>query len=263
MSWHGRPFAFRVRVDVEHVEAQKYIGDYRLTRVAVTNLLDMLAELDIHLTFAVLGITAEMFPNLIADIVDGGHEVYGHGMFHRDAFAGRSLADQRHELRRMRDSIHGACGVEVGGLGCPHHGSADENTLRAAAELGITFVESRFRAAGTPFPQWRDVAGCDLRVVVPGAEGRGASDYTDRRPDWADAHEEAFSPEGAREKWRANIDRAERNGHMATLVIHPWMLVINAGEIQVVKDVIRHAKDRGAWFATVAGLIEMASAAAR
>ena len=166
MSWHGRPFAFRVRVDVEHVEAQKYIGDYRLTRVAVTNLLDMLAEMDVHLTFAVLGITAEMFPNLIADIVDAGHEVYGHGMFHREAFAGRSLADQRHELRRMRDSIHGACGVEVDGLACPHHGSADENTLRAAVELDITFVESRFRAAGSPSPQWRDVEGGDARGLV-------------------------------------------------------------------------------------------------
>ncbi|MBT3269756.1 polysaccharide deacetylase family protein [Candidatus Poribacteria bacterium] len=258
MSWHGRPFAFRVRVDVEHVEAQKYIGDYRLTRVAVTNLLDMLAEMDVHLTFAVLGITAEMFPNLIADIVDAGHEVYGHGMFHREAFAGRSLADQRHELRRMRDSIHGACGVEVDGLACPHHGSADENTLRAAVELDITFVESRFRAAGSPSPQWRDVEGGDARVVVPGADARGASDYTDRRPDWADAHEEAFSPEGAREKWLANVDWAEKHGRMASLVIHPWMLVINAGEIQVVKDVIRHAKGRGAWFATIAGLIDMA-----
>jgi hypothetical protein len=37
------------------------------------------------------------------------------------------------------------------------------------------------------------------------------------------------------------------------------MLAINAGEVQVVKDVLRYARGRGAWFATVAGLIDMAS----
>ena len=259
MTWHGHRFAFRVRVDVEHVEAQRYIGDYRLTRVAVSNLLDTLAEVDVTVSFAVLGITAELYPNLIADIVGRGHEVYGHGMFHREAFAGRTLADQRHEVDRMRSSIHRACGVQVDGLACPHHGSADENTLRAAAEGGLTFVGSRHRAEGSASPRWRDIAGTDLRVVVPGADGRGASDYTDRRPDWAGAHEEVFSPDGARDKWIANIDWAEEHGRMTTLVIHPWMLAINAGEVQVVKDVLRYARGRGAWFATVAGLIDMAS----
>ena len=65
MDWQGHSFAFKLRVDVEHVEAQRYIGDYRLTRVSVTNLLDLLAELEVHLSFCVLGITAELFPNLI------------------------------------------------------------------------------------------------------------------------------------------------------------------------------------------------------
>ena len=62
----------------------------------------------------------------------------------------------------------------------------------------------------------------------------GASDYTDRRPYWAMVHEEAFSPEGARQKWMANIDWAKENGRMAGLVVHPWMLMINPGEVKVV-----------------------------
>lgn len=45
---------------------------------------------------------------------------------------------------------------------------------------------------------------------------------------------------------------------MAGVVIHPWMLMINPGEVQVVKDVIRYAVDQGAWLATVDGLIELA-----
>ena len=47
MDWHGHSFAFKLRIDVEHVEAQRYTGDYRLTKVAVVNLLDLLAELDV------------------------------------------------------------------------------------------------------------------------------------------------------------------------------------------------------------------------
>ena len=125
MQGHGHGFAYKMRVDVEHVESQRYIGDYRLTKVSVVNLLDLLAELDVKLSFCVLGITAELFPNLIGDIVDAGHEVYGHGMYHEPAFAGRPYGEQRHEMKRMREAIEGACGVQVKGIGCPHHGMAD------------------------------------------------------------------------------------------------------------------------------------------
>ena len=194
MDWYGHPFAFKVRVDVEHVEAQRYIGDFRLTKVSVVNLLDLLDEIEVKLSFCVLGVTAEFYPNLIAEIVEAGHEVYGHGMYHEPAFSGRPPAEQRHEMRRMRDSIENACGVKVRGIGVPHHGMADENTLRAAAEMGIEYVESRFRAKGAVLPSWRRIEGTDLKVLIPGDQHRGASDYTDRRPYWAKVHEEAFSP---------------------------------------------------------------------
>jgi len=258
VDWHGHEFAFRLRVDVEHVESERYIGDYRLERVSVVNMLDMFAELGVHVSFCVLGVTAELYPNLIADIVDAGHEVYGHGMYHEPAFKGRPYREQRHEMLRMRESIADACGVEVQGIGCPHHGMADEDTLRAAADVDITYVESRIRDTDSPAPVWRSIEGSDNRVLVPGGKGRGDSDYTDRRPYWAELHEEAFSPTGARKKWMALIDWAETNGQMAGLVVHPWMLMINAGEVQVVKDVLTYAKERGAWFATVSGLIDLA-----
>lgn len=257
VDWHGHAFAFRLRVDVEHVEAERYIGDYRLERVSVVNMLDTFAELGVSVSFCVLGITAELWPNLIRDIVDAGHEVYGHGMYHEPAFQGRPFREQRHEMRRMRASIEDACGVAVEGIGCPHHGMADENTLLAAAETGITYVESRIRGTDSPIPVWRDIEGSDRTVLVPGGVGRGASDYTDRRPYWAELHEEAFSSTGARAKWTAMIDEAKKDGTMAGLVVHPWMLMINPGEVQVVKEVIRYAVDEGAWMATVGGLIRL------
>jgi peptidoglycan/xylan/chitin deacetylase (PgdA/CDA1 family) len=260
MDWYGHTFAFKLRVDVEHVESQRYIGDFRLTKVSVVNLLDMLDEMDVKLSFAVLGITAELYPNLIADVVERGHEVFGHGMYHEPAFSGRPYAEQRHEIRRMQDAIEAACGVKVHGLACPHHGMADENTLRVAAELGIEYIESKFGAEDSVLPQWRAIEGTDLRILVPGRLNRGGSDYTDRRPYWALKHEEVFSPTDARAIWKANVDWAKANGRMCGFVFHPWMLMINAGEIQVVKDLIRYARDQGAWMANVEGLIEMAKA---
>ncbi|MBE81531.1 polysaccharide deacetylase family protein [bacterium] len=259
VDWHGHSFAFRLRVDVEHVEAERYIGDYRLERVSVINMLDMFAELDVQVSFCVLGVTAELWPNLIQDIVDAGHEVYGHGMYHEHTFKGRPYREQRHEMLRMRESIADACGVEVQGIGCPHHGMADEDTLRAAVDVGITYVESRIRAEDSAIPAWRSIAGADKMVLVPGGQGKGASDYTDRRPYWAELHEEAFSPTGARKMWMRLIDWAKKNQQMAALVVHPWMLMINPGEVQVVRDVLAYARDQGAWFAKVGGLIDLAS----
>lgn len=258
MNWFGHPFAFKIRFDVEHVEDQKYLGDFRLTKVSVVNLLDMLAEMDVSMSFCVLGITAELYPELVSDMVEAGHEVYGHGMYHQSALEGRPLSEQRHEMRRMRDAIENASGVKVQGLGCPHHGLADENTLRAAAEVGIKYVESKFFATNSVLPKWKEIEGTNLKVLVPGDQNRGASDYTDRRFYWASVHEEAFSPEGARQKWMANIDWAKEQGLMTSLVVHPWMLMINPGEVQVVKDVINYARGQGAWLATVEGLIELA-----
>ena len=37
-----------------------------------------------------------------------------------------------------------------------------------------------------------------------------------------------------------------------------WVRAINAGEVQVGKDLLRYAKEEGAWVATVAGRIDLA-----
>ena len=121
-------------------------------------------------------------------------------------------------------------------IGCPHHGMADENTSRAAAEMGITYVESRFRATDTIVPNGvrsrRRICGC----WCPADSPMGPRLYRSPPLYWAAASEEAFSPTNARQKWIDNLDWAKRNGLMAGLVIHPWMLVVNPGEVQVVKD---------------------------
>ena len=45
------------------------------------------------LSLCVLGVTAELYPNMVSHIVEAGHEVYGHGMYHEPALAGRPFAE--------------------------------------------------------------------------------------------------------------------------------------------------------------------------
>ena len=259
MNWKGHPFAFLLRVDVEHVEAQKYTGDSRMTKVAVTNLLDLFAEIGTRHSFALLGITAEFYPNLAKDIATD-HGIFGHGMYHEPALSGRSLQDLRHEMRRMKDAIANACGVDIRGIAVPHHGMADENTLRAAAEIGLEYINSRIQAENSDLPRFHQIEGTDMKILVSGDRRRGASDYSARRRTWAEIHEEAFCPDVATRKWQAMIDWAKDNGRMCTLVVHPWMTMINAGEIKVIKDVITYARDQGAWMGTFDQLADLALA---
>jgi peptidoglycan/xylan/chitin deacetylase (PgdA/CDA1 family) len=258
MDWYGHSFAFKIRVDVEHVESQRYIGDFRLEKVSMVNWLDTLDEMNVKLSFCVLGITGELYPDVISDVAARGHEVYGHGMYHEPGFQGRPYREQRHEMLRMKQSLEQAIGKPVRGVGIPHHGLADENTLRAAAEVGLEYAEGRIRAKGAVLPQWHKIEGTDLKILVPGDQGRGFTDECDRRPYWALKHEEAFNPPGALKKWKVGIDWAKQNGGMASLVIHPWMLMVNPGELKVAKEVIRYAVDQGAWMVTVEGLIGLA-----
>ena len=51
-------------------------------RVAVPRILQILERQDIQATFFVPGFTAECYPDVVAPIVDGGHEIGHHGYLH-------------------------------------------------------------------------------------------------------------------------------------------------------------------------------------
>ena len=46
MNWNGKPFAFFLRIDVEHQEAYNYCGDWRVTPVGTRLLLDVFDEME-------------------------------------------------------------------------------------------------------------------------------------------------------------------------------------------------------------------------
>ena len=251
-GWNDHAFGFVLRVDVEHREAERYTGDPRVERVATIALLDQLAQQDVRATCAVLGITAEHYPDIVRRVAEAGHEIAGHSMFHEPAYSAMSLADQRWDHRRTRAAIHEACGVTVAGIAAHYHGLVNDDTYRAAAVEGFTYLIGK-EPSGLP----EDTCGlapyrppdCDRTIIARGGQRVGATDWSARRREWPWI-EEPWSAGGARELWRRGVDRAAQTGALFSLVIHPWMLHINEGEWAVVRDTIAHARDQGAWMVT-------------
>lgn len=255
VNWSGHRFAFLVRADVEHTEAQKYTGDPRTERVAVCTLLDALDEIGARQSFAVVGSTAELYPDLVREIASR-HAVLGHSMDHELPYQGMPLDRQQRDVRRLRAAIEDACGVRIRGLACPFRGMADENTLRAALDDGLEYVLSRLSVAQSKLPRLAGLEGHDRPILVPGGGALTIGDWTDRRRDWP-WNDDVFCSGTAARRWTSAIDTAREEGRMCTLVVHPWMLHTNEHELQVLKQVIAYARERGAWMPTYDDLADL------
>ncbi len=180
VDWQEHEFAFLLRVEVEHTEAQKYAGDYRLLRVGVETLLELFDDLETHHSFAIVGTTAELYPDLV-DAIAQRHALVGHSLTHAVPYQGMPFERQRRDLRHMRRVIHEASGINVRGVACPFKGLADEHTIRAALEEGLAYVASRLTVANSKVPKMVGIEGSDLPIVVPGAAVIESSDWSDRR----------------------------------------------------------------------------------
>ena len=78
----------------------------------VDRILAMLDECGVKGSFFVQGRVAETFPNLVASLVDEGHEVQAHGYSHRSLSA-MSRAELRDELERAKKTVEDAAGTPV------------------------------------------------------------------------------------------------------------------------------------------------------
>ena len=102
--------------------------------VYTATLLDTLATYNVPATFFVLGKSAKIQPNTIADIVAGGHELGNHTWDHKDL---RTLSgeDIDAQLRRTDDLIDSIVGVRPQYLRPPY--GAINDTVRAHVDVPI------------------------------------------------------------------------------------------------------------------------------
>ncbi len=144
-----------VSVDVEdyfHAEAFSDIVDRArwdsyASRVEpnTRRLLELLAGLNIHGTFFVLGWVAERFPALVREIASGGHELACHSYWHRLIYK-LDPAEFREDTRRAKNIIEQIAGQAVTGYRAPTYSVIDRSVwaLEVLAELGFTYDSSIF-----------------------------------------------------------------------------------------------------------------------
>jgi polysaccharide deacetylase family protein (PEP-CTERM system associated) len=135
-------------VDVEDWPQSTLDHALPITERAVRNthqLLDVLREAGVKATFFVLGLLAEKFPRLVADIAAEGHEVGSHGYSHKAVFdIGPDAFED--ELNRSVGLLEDITGARVRGYRAPDF-SVTERSLWALdimAAHGLEYDSSIF-----------------------------------------------------------------------------------------------------------------------
>ncbi|MBF6604505.1 MAG: polysaccharide deacetylase [Chloroflexi bacterium] len=109
-------------------------------RVGVPRILDLLRRHEIRATFFVPGHTLATFPESVAAIVAGGHELACHGWAHED-LAALDPTEERTIMARSFEAIANAAGAPPAGFRAPYW-SLSPRTLELAEELGFRYDSS-------------------------------------------------------------------------------------------------------------------------
>ena len=89
-------------------------------------LLELLATLNVHATFFVLGWVADRFPGLVREIAAGGHELGCHSYWHRLIYK-LQPAEFREDTRRAKDVIEQISGQPVDVYRAPTYSVVDRS----------------------------------------------------------------------------------------------------------------------------------------
>jgi polysaccharide deacetylase family protein (PEP-CTERM system associated) len=222
-----------VSVDVEdyfHAESFSEVvdranWDSHSSRVEANTrrLLELLAELDIHGTFFILGWVADRFPGLVREIAACGHELGCHSYWHRLIYK-LDPTEFREDTHRAKSVIEDISGQPVYGYRAPTYSVIDRSVwaLEILTELGFTYDSSifpirhdrygmpdaprapfRFQTPSGPMTEFPittfRVAGHNLPV--------GGGGYLRLLP---------------RVYTRLGLQRVQREGLPVVIYIHPW-----------------------------------------
>lgn len=135
-------------IDVEDWPQSTLDYSLPITRRAVHNtrlLLDVLRQHQVRATFFVLGLLAERFPELVAEIAADGHELGSHGYSHRPVsqIGPSAFADELEQSVKLLETISGQ---RVFGYRAPDFSINPESlwALKIVAEHGLRYDSSIF-----------------------------------------------------------------------------------------------------------------------
>ncbi|HHH46771.1 MAG TPA: DUF3473 domain-containing protein [Thiotrichales bacterium] len=112
-------------------------------RENTARVLALLRESGARATFFVLGWVAERYPELVRDIVAGGHEIACHGYMHRKATE-QSREEFREDVHRAKGVLEDIAGREVIGYRAPTYSIGQDNpwAYEILESLGFRYSSS-------------------------------------------------------------------------------------------------------------------------
>ncbi len=211
--------------EVADLERGKWPEDAPLGRHAsvtrtLPGILELLSAADVRATFFVEGLNAELYPDALRSIADGGHEVAFHGWQH-ERWADLSPSAERESFERGVTALD-SLGLRPAGFR-PPGGELTPATLGLLREFGFEYcsplgteVETRDGIVLLPF-RWEHV---DALYYLPHfASLRGSP--------------EPLPPERLREA----IDAALEADSFTALIFHPFLLE-DEERFDVLRDVV-------------------------
>lgn len=108
-------------------------------------LMELLDRHGVKATFFVLGVVAERFPELVAELAGAGHEIASHGYMHRFIYE-QSPKEFREDVRKARDIAAETGGTVPKGYRAPYFSIRRDSrwALEILAEEGFTYDSSIF-----------------------------------------------------------------------------------------------------------------------
>jgi len=194
--------------------------------------LDLLAEHDVRATFFVGGEVAREYPEVVREIVAGGHEIGSHGQTHTPLFD-LTPASFEAELERSREAIEACSGVTPQGFRAPNFSVTRETSwaFEALADSGYRYDSSVF-PAWTPLYGVRDAPTFPYSVDVDRPfEDPDTTTRTDlvevpllvlRRPLRLPLAGGFYGRLLPVEAFRYGLWRLNRRGRPGVLYFHPW-----------------------------------------
>ncbi|ABR48818.1 polysaccharide deacetylase [Alkaliphilus metalliredigens QYMF] len=104
----------------------------------IPEMLRVLEEKDVKITFFVTGRWAKSFPSEFQEIIKAGHEIGSHGYHHSD-YSKLSLQENKRQIQDSEEVIMKYTNVKPT-LFAPPSGAFNENTLKAAEALGYQTI---------------------------------------------------------------------------------------------------------------------------
>ena len=211
--------------------------------VGVERILRVLSKYDVKTTFFVPGWTADKYPEQMAAIHEGGHELGHHGYLHENPNK-LSLEQEKEMIEKGMESLKKVSGVDPRGYRTPT-GVHSENTLPLLVDYGFIY-ESSLMASDAPYMvpvEGRDKQLVELPIVWE------LDDFPHFFFNIRPYYVGLSSPSKVLEIWTDDFDVCYEEGGFFGVIMHP-QITGQRHRVRMLERFIQYMMEKpGVWFA--------------